>query len=291
MAPLISVVIPTYNRAHKIEQAIRSVQNQTFQDWELIISDDGSKDNTREVVKKFMQSDARIHYIHQEVNRGAQAARNRGIKEAKGEWIAFLDSDDTWLPESLERRLGVAKKENVSVVHSDAYIQHENKPLERYWLPEWKGDIYKKIISKEGPMFQALLVKKEALEKINLLDENIVAYQEWDTSIRLAKHFEFGFEPAPTFIYDYTCRDSISRDGVRAAQGYEQIFKKIFWNIFFLAGPSTLAYHFVRMADWYKEGKDEVNYQRCRKNELICKLLSPKMIFRKLKILFKLSIL
>ncbi len=285
MIMIISIIIPTYNRAKKIAEALKSIQTQTFQDWEVIVVDDGSKDNTQEQIQQCIQKDTRIRYIRHDINRGAQAARNTGIKAAKGEWISFLDSDDQWLPESLELRMKLAQKDNSSVVHSQAYIQHKDKPLEIYYLPAWSGWIYKKILTREGPMFQSLLVKKEALKKIGYLDEKVIAYQEWDTSIRLAKLYPFSFEPAPTFIYDYTCADSISRNSIRAAKGYEYILRKNLKDILFYAGSSTMAYHYDIAANWYQDGGDQKNAQRCKLNSLIWKLLSPTIIFRKLKIL------
>jgi len=90
--PTVSVIIPTYNRAHTIGRAIKSVLNQTYQDFEIIVVDDGSTDNTEEVVKSFR--DKRIRYIQHKKNKGAAAARNTGIKSAKGKYIAFQDSDD-----------------------------------------------------------------------------------------------------------------------------------------------------------------------------------------------------
>jgi len=92
--PKVSVIIPTYNRAHLIGRAIQSVLNQTYQDFELIVVDDGSTDNTNEVIKEFSQKDKRILYIKHDKNKGGSAARNTGIKAARGEYIAFQDSDD-----------------------------------------------------------------------------------------------------------------------------------------------------------------------------------------------------
>ncbi len=97
--PMVSVIIPTYNRAHVLGRAIRSVLDQTYQDFELIVVDDGSSDHTGEVVATF--ADPRIHYLRHEKNRGAAAARNTAIKTAQGEYIASLDSHDEWLPEKL----------------------------------------------------------------------------------------------------------------------------------------------------------------------------------------------
>lgn len=103
---LVSIITPTWNCAALICETIRSVQAQTYQDWELIISDDCSTDNTKLVVDPYLQDDKRIKYICNEKNSGAAITRNNALKIAKGKWIAFLDSDDLWEPEKLERQLG-----------------------------------------------------------------------------------------------------------------------------------------------------------------------------------------
>jgi glycosyltransferase involved in cell wall biosynthesis len=102
--PKVSIIIPTYNRADLLPRAVQSVINQTYKDWELLIVDDGSADNTKEVVEKFAKKDPRIKYFYEE-NKGQGAARNLGIKNAQGEYIAFLDSDDEWLSEKLEKQI------------------------------------------------------------------------------------------------------------------------------------------------------------------------------------------
>ena len=95
----VSVIIPTYNRAYLISRAINSVLNQTYQDFEIIIVDDGSTDNTEEVIKEFQEKDERIKYIRHKNNKGEAAARNTGIKAAKNEYISFQDSDDESFPQ------------------------------------------------------------------------------------------------------------------------------------------------------------------------------------------------
>ncbi|MBI4683838.1 MAG: glycosyltransferase family 2 protein [Nitrospirae bacterium] len=104
MNELVSVIIPTYNRADFLPQTIQSILNQTYQDWELIVVDDGSKDITEDIVDGFKAKDRKIEYFYQ-VNKGAGAARNSGIRKSSGNYIAFLDSDDEWLPEKLERQV------------------------------------------------------------------------------------------------------------------------------------------------------------------------------------------
>ncbi len=108
MSGLVSVIMPSYNTAEYISESIASVQEQTYTDWELIIVDDCSTDNTDEIVKPFL-SDKRIKYIKNEINSGAAVSRNLALREAKGKWIAFLDSDDLWLPMKLERQISFMK--------------------------------------------------------------------------------------------------------------------------------------------------------------------------------------
>src|SRR5262245_46459739 len=123
--PRVSVIIPTHNRSKQIELAIASVLAQSYADLEAIVVDDGSEDDTVRIVEACAQKDPRIRLIEHHQRRGAQAARNSGIFAAKGEWIAFLDSDDEWLHDSLALRLRVAANGNLQVVHSECYIMEE----------------------------------------------------------------------------------------------------------------------------------------------------------------------
>jgi len=285
MKPLVSVIIPAFNRANILKNAIESVQAQTHTQWEAIVVDDGSKDNTCDVVSGMAQDDGRIRLVRHEENRKAQAARNTGIRAAKGEWIAFLDSDDEYLPDSIEKRLETALKENVHIVHSDCFIIKPGKEKELYGIRPLAGNVYREMLEKEGPVFPALFVSKKVLEEIGLLDEKIKAYQEWDTTIRLAKNNAFGFYPEPTFIYDYRCEDAMSRDSVQNGKGYEQIVHKHFIEIWKYLGMKGLAFHYDKAAKWYKEGKDFWNTWRCKIFATLCKCLSFKMISDKLKVM------
>ena len=115
-SPKVSIILPTYNRAHIIEKAIQSVLNQTYQDFEIIIIDDGSKDDTKKIIRGFQEKDNRIKYIRFEENKGAAAARNAGIKMSKGEYITFQDSDDEWLPEKLEKQMKIIETSSENIV-------------------------------------------------------------------------------------------------------------------------------------------------------------------------------
>lgn len=239
----ISVIVPVYNREKTIKRCINSIINQKLSVFEIIVVDDGSTDKTIEIVNEF---EGNIKIIRQN-HRGAQAARNLGILNAKGDYIAFLDSDDEWLPQMLEKTVDcLLKHHNNCIVYTDCYIQRETG--RRTWrLPECGGDSYFSLLKSPGPMFQSMLVKKEILMKICLLDENIVSYQEWDTAIRLAKFVEFVHVREPLFIYHLHKGETISKDKNREIKGYGYIVKKHKNEIIRLHGLQVLKSHYCHL--------------------------------------------
>jgi len=244
----VSVVVPTYNRQKTIERAIVSVLKQTHPVHEIFIVDDCSTDNTVHIIQEFVKHDSRIKLLRHERNKGAQAARNTGIRNATGEWIAFLDSDDEWLPNRLQAGFDLQKREGFKVIHSECYITEitEGKDIthRNMDIPSLSGNIYKELLKYPFPMFQGLLVKCECLERIGYLDEAIISFQEWDTSIRLARHYEFGFVPEPLFIYHRChCKD---------AEGYYQIVEKHADEIIKYAGTEALMNHYMITLEKYK---------------------------------------
>jgi glycosyltransferase involved in cell wall biosynthesis len=194
MQHLVSVIMPAYNAGRHIAESIESVQAQTFGDWELIVVDDGSADNTREVVERFADADARVRYVYRP-NGGQAAARNTGLGEAKGDLIAFLDADDLWLPEKLEAQLAVLEETGVELVYTDGYIFNDEGPVspeERFHiLPgEARGvEMFRTLFASNRIGTLSVLVKREALDAVGLFDENR-AYQnceDYDLWMRLAK--------------------------------------------------------------------------------------------------------
>ena len=129
MDELVSIIMPSYNTAKYIAESIKSVLAQTYADWELIIVDDCSTDNTDEVVAPFL-SDSRIIYLKNEKNSGAAVSRNYAIRVAKGKWIAFLDSDDLWLSDKLEKQIKFMTDNGYAFTFTDYMIQ-----LNGVWLP------------------------------------------------------------------------------------------------------------------------------------------------------------
>ena len=130
-------------------------------------------------------------------------------------------------------------------------------------------------------MFQGLLVTKKALEKIGYLDEKIVSYQEWDTAIRLAKHFSFGFVPESTYLYDCRGNDTISKQLIRQGVGIEQIIKKHVLAMFWIAGPYAVIAHYETAARWYAMGQDQKSERRCKRLAGWYKLLRPSSYYHR----------
>lgn len=280
MNSLVSVIIPVYNRAGTIQRAIYSVLNQTYHHFEIIIVDDGSSEDIKQVVDRIFDAHPKIRYIRHEKNLGAQAARNTGIKAANGEWIAFLDSDDEYLPNSIEIRLNKAKSVKVSVVHSDCIIVEEKKTgYQRgiFGVPPIEGDVYEHLLKYPAPVYPSLMIKKHVLSEIGFLDENIRAYQEWDTAIRLAEKYNFAFVSEPTFIYYCINNDTISKNYKNGGFGYEQIIKKNRWRIMFRLGPKVMSNHYLNMLNWaYAHTSDRRKVRYCK---IMSMLYWPPLIF------------
>lgn len=140
---LVSIIMPSYNTGRFIEETVKSVLAQSYDNWELIIVDDCSTDNTDEIVKN-LQVDRRIRYIKNSVNSGAAVSRNRALREANGEWIAFLDSDDLWEPEKLEKQINFMKKNGYNFSYTN-YIEIDEESV-----PNGKSVSGPKRIGKRG---------------------------------------------------------------------------------------------------------------------------------------------
>lgn len=133
MNELVSIITPSYNTAKFIAETIKCVQAQTYTNWEMIIVDDCSKDNTDEVVKPFLE-DSRIKYLENEKNSGAAVSRNRALREAKGHWIAFLDSDDLWTPKKLEKQIAFMEMHGYHFSYTNySEIDDDGKSLGIVW--------------------------------------------------------------------------------------------------------------------------------------------------------------
>lgn len=237
----VSVIVPCYNREKTIKRCIDSIVRQTFPPYEIIAVDDGSTDRTVAILENMPYESLKI--IRQN-HKGAQAARNLGIINAKGNYIAFLDSDDEWVAEMLEEEMSYFLNAGEKcAVYSDCYQQIGH--TKKIWrLSDCTVDSYTKLLKRPGPMFQSLLVKKEWLFEIGLLDENVPAYQEWDTVILLAKKYELVHLKKPLFIYHLHNGETISKDMVRDISGYAYIVRKNKKEILKMCGIESLNNHY-----------------------------------------------
>ncbi|MFH1359470.1 MAG: glycosyltransferase [Candidatus Omnitrophota bacterium] len=190
--PLVSIIIPSFNRAKLLQRAIQSVLRQTYQNFEVIVVDDASTDHTREVVLGF--SDPRLRYIRNEKNLKGPRSRNIGIKQARGEYISLLDDDDEFLPEKIEKEVNKFRDapEEVGVVYCGHSFVVNNK-IAKIMLPQYRGDVSE--ITWRHPVLSlpAALIKKKCFEKSGLFDETFVSCQDWDLWIRVAQHCRFDY--------------------------------------------------------------------------------------------------
>jgi glycosyltransferase involved in cell wall biosynthesis len=193
MAPQVSVIMPAYNAGRHIAASIRSVACQTFAGWELIVADDGSTDETAEIVRALAAADERIRYVRRE-NGGQAAARNTGIRHARGALLAFLDADDLWLPEKLERQLRALEETGADLIYCDGYVFSDDGPPE-----DADGFAVVPGFARGAEMFGLLyeynriatlsvLVRREAVERAGLFDEDrrIQNCEDYDLWLRMA---------------------------------------------------------------------------------------------------------
>jgi glycosyltransferase involved in cell wall biosynthesis len=198
--PSISVVIPTYNMARYLGRAIQSVLDQTFTDFELIVVDDGSDDDTPELMKDILL-DSRVRYAKQE-NLGLPSARNTGIEAARGKYIAFLDADDFWCKEKLERQFNTLEENpHVGVVYCGSmFVDEAGELLPHRWLSPpseftlYEELLYANVVEGSG---SSVLVRKECFEDVGLFDEALRGCEDQDMWRRLAEKYNFQFIDEP----------------------------------------------------------------------------------------------
>jgi glycosyltransferase involved in cell wall biosynthesis len=226
--PLVSIIIPTYNRAGLIKDTLHSVESQTYANWECIIVDDGSTDNTSEVVKKFIDRDKRFKLLFNKRKKGAQGARNTGLLEAMGKYISFFDSDNLMQPERFSKQIRYL--ENNSLCDVCTCYSHLLDDKNEIWgTHEWNsaGNILKDLlIGSTYVDYNSSVIRKTVIDKIGFLDEDCPSYQEWDTHIRLGGFARYG--TVPEFLVSYCTRSTgrISTDLRRELHGLTYIYAK-----------------------------------------------------------------
>lgn len=191
---LVSVIVPTFNRAHFIGQAITSVLNQTYEDIELIVVDDGSTDRTSDVVASF--DDPRLNYVHLARNVGRSAARNKGLEAARGTFIAFLDSDDYYLPGKIELQVGFLNRNPQfgMVYTASGCFRDEDGPINYFYRAPVSGDIYRDIAFFK-PLtitLPTVMLRREVVDEVGGFDERMSRFEDTDYWRRISRRFGIG---------------------------------------------------------------------------------------------------
>jgi len=223
--PKVSVIIPTYNCAKYLSAAIGSVLSQTCQDFEIVVVDDGSTDNTSEIVADYLNNfPNRIKYLYQN-NHGIACARNFGIKNSVGEYIALLDADDILLPEKLEKSLlAFADKKEIGLVHTGVLCINETGELLKQEILQddyqnrmkknLSGKIFKQLFFREAHICtSSVILKKECIDKVGLFDEYLsyLGCEDRDLWLKIAEKYEIAYVDLP-LVYYRIRRNSMSKN-------------------------------------------------------------------------------
>ena len=207
--PRVSVIMPTFNRAHCLERAIDSVLDQTFRDYELIVVDDGSTDHTADLLKRYGDS---LKSIHQQ-NRGVSAARNTGIRAARGELIALLDSDDCWLPTKLERQVDFFETHPQAQVcqTEEIWIRNSRRVNPKHRHRKFSGLIFEKSLPLCLVSPSAVMLRKSLLDQVGLFDERLPACEDYDLWLRITWKYPVDLIPTPLIVKHGGHADQLSR--------------------------------------------------------------------------------
>ncbi len=264
---LVSIIIPTYNRANLVIRAIESALNQTYRNIELIVIDDGSKDQTPQIISQI--KDPRIRYIRYEENRGASHARNVGLSLAKGEFISFLDSDDEFLPQKIEKQLeAFEKSENVGAVYCDTYLLFENKRRDIYRFEKLEGWVYPKMVGMPHLMLPVFMIRKNVISSNRIrFDEKFFPGEDTDFLIKVSKFAEFLHIPEPLCIIRRDVRrDRITLNKKATISAYFALTQKYSRDIKRFWGKERLEWmYYNSLYAFVKEGYKKEAIKVCTK--------------------------
>ena len=208
--PLVSVIIPTFNRGYCLEESIRSVLEQSFIDFELVVVDDGSTDNTSELVRRFPA----VKLIRlEEKNRGVSFARNRGVVEAQGDWVGFLDSDDLWEQGKLATQVKwIERHPDLQMVYTDEiWIRNGLRvnPMNKH--RKYSGDIFRYCLPLCIVSPSSVLLRAKVLSEVGGFDESMPVCEDYDLWLRIAKRYPFHFIEEKLIVKRGGHEDQLSR--------------------------------------------------------------------------------
>lgn len=266
MAPQVSVIIPTYNREFSLRQSVESVLRQTFADIEVIVVDDCSEDATSDVLSQIC--DSRLRVLTHDRNRGGSAARNTGIRAARGKYVAFQDSDDEWLPTKLEKQIAALETSSpdsigvycgmvvVGAVESDAAdsVLVRYLPAPRIRVP-LEGELEASLLrARSFISTQTFVARRDVLIACGAFDESLAALQDWDCFIRLAAHGPIAFVKEPLVIQRFS-PNSLTRSARNRVDAMSRILAK--YQDQFRRVPAVLAEHYYVLGGGYRRLGDQ----------------------------------
>jgi glycosyltransferase involved in cell wall biosynthesis len=223
----VSVIIPTYNYGRFIADAIESVLRQTLPPAEILVVDDGSTDDTREIIKSFGDE---VRYLYQS-NAGVCAARNRGAAESRGDLICFIDADDTMVPESIEKQVAKFAEDGVGLVHCGLrLVDHETSETIELQLEGGEDGVADNLLLWEGPVIAgpgAIIVSREAFFAVGGFDTEMKVGEDWDFCYRVARKFKVRFVAEPLVIYRQHA-SAAHRNVAEMERGMAKFYEKAF---------------------------------------------------------------
>ncbi|WP_051237922.1 glycosyltransferase family 2 protein [Lacticigenium naphthae] len=221
---VVSIVIPTYNRQDLLLKAIDSLFNQTYRQFEIIVVDDCSTDGTQEALNRL--NDPRVIYMRHTQNKGAGEARNTGIEKAQGEYVAFLDSDDKWLPTKLEKQVHIFEQNDaIGAVYTGVKKADEGSVIS-ITQPKYRGDILAELMKKNSiDTTSSVMIKTKWLREIGGFDSSLPSCQDWDLYIRLAQVTQFDFVKEPLVIFCQHEGERITTNNRSVVEGHLQMYQ------------------------------------------------------------------
>jgi glycosyltransferase involved in cell wall biosynthesis len=248
--PKVSVVIPTCNRVSLLRRAIASVIGQTFQDFEIIVADDASADGTAEMIRGL--SDARIKHFRHDENRGVAVARNTAIAHARGEYIAFLDDDDEWLPQKLHRQVELMERlgDTIGAICCGNYeVDTSTNRIIAEMKPFLRGHVFEKLFTRG--LFNrtsTVVVRAKCFERVGVFDPSFQYGEDFDMWLRLAQEYDFDYVAAP-LAKVYLQPNGLTQNFQAIISGAERDLSK--YRAFYARHPRVYSRRLHRLATYH----------------------------------------
>jgi len=278
MKPLVSAIIPNYNYARYVGEAVESALGQTYPNIEVIVVDDGSTDNSLEVLQQYRE---RIKIIEQK-NSGVCVARNRGVAESTGEYIAFLDADDVWLPEKIEKQVAkLASGKDLGLVHVGVIdIDASGNELATH-LNGMAGDVSVELMMFEKAVIlgggSGVMIPRTVFNKVEGFDETLSTSADWDLYFRISSAYSVGFIGEPLLRYRLhgsNMHSNIRRMESEMLSAYEKAFSRNAFNIGPDAGKAYGSLYRVLSGSYFRSG----DYFSFLRTALLCFYNDPRSL-------------